>query len=158
MKKLLIDDAADHISEAAVNGSATNIVPEGSILVVTRSGILSHTLPLAKALIPVAINQDMKALVAEKQYDPDFLLLALRAHENSILQQCGKSGTTVANLDTDRFLSFQIPVPALQEQRRIVAKVGLSRALKAPVRTWRVFRDWFIATNKPSSPQAFAVT
>lgn len=124
MKKLLIDDAADHISEAAVNGSATNIVPEGSILVVTRSGILSHTLPLAKALIPVAINQDMKALVAEKQYDPDFLLLALRAHETSILQQCGKSGTTVANLDTDRFLSFQIPVPALQEQRRIVTKVG----------------------------------
>jgi type I restriction enzyme S subunit len=134
MKRLLIDDAADHITRAGVAGSAANILPNGSILVVTRSGILSHSLPVAKTLRSVAINQDMKALVAEKDYDPDFLLYALRAYEDSILQQCRKSGTTVANLDTDRFLSFGIPIPPYDEQRRIVDKldglIGRSKTIR----------------------------
>ena len=123
MKRLLIDDAADHITKAGVEGSATNVVPTGSILVVTRSGILSHTLPVAKTLRPVAINQDMKALVAVKEYVPDFLLYALRAHEERILQECGKSGTTVANIDTDRLLEFRVPIPPYDEQGRIIAKL-----------------------------------
>jgi type I restriction enzyme S subunit len=123
MKRLLIDDAADHITKAAVDGSATNIVPGGSILVVTRSGILSHTLPVAKVMRPVAINQDIKALVPERHYDSDFVLHALRAYEYRILQECGKSGTTVANLDTDRFLNFRILIPTYKEQREIVAKL-----------------------------------
>jgi type I restriction enzyme S subunit len=66
MKRLLIDDAEDHISEAAVRASTTNVIPKDSILVVTRSGILSHSLPVAKAARSVAINQDMKALIPQR--------------------------------------------------------------------------------------------
>jgi type I restriction enzyme S subunit len=51
------------------------------------------------------------------------VLHALRAYENRILQECGKSGTTVANLDTDRFLNFRILIPTYKEQREIVAKL-----------------------------------
>lgn len=121
MKRYLVDDTEDHITEAAVAGSSTNIVPEGSLLIVTRSGILSHTLPIAKALRPVAINQDLKALTPQKSCDSDFLLYALRAYQDAILQECRKSGTTVANLDTDRLLNFCLPLPPYEEQRRILA-------------------------------------
>lgn len=41
MKKLYLDDAEDHITETAVQQSSTNVVAEGSVLVVTRSGIRS---------------------------------------------------------------------------------------------------------------------
>jgi type I restriction enzyme S subunit len=123
MKKLYLDDAEDHITKTAVEQSSTNVVAEGSVLVVTRSGILSHTLPVAKALRPVAINQDMKALIPHKEISSDYVLHALRAMEPRILQECSKSGTTVANLDTDRFLNFQIPLPPLHVQCRIVAKL-----------------------------------
>jgi type I restriction enzyme, S subunit len=123
MKKLYLDDAQDHITNTAVEQSSTNVVAEGSVLVVTRSGILSHTLPVAKALRPLAINQDMKALIPHKEVNADYVLHALRAMEPRILQECSKSGTTVANLDTDRLLNFQIPLPPLQVQRCVVAKL-----------------------------------
>jgi type I restriction enzyme, S subunit len=123
MKMLYIDNAQDHITEAAVKASSTTLVPESSILVVTRSGILSHTLPVAKTLRQVAINQDMKALIPDKGIDSNYILHVLRSEQSRILRECGKSGTTVANLDTDRFLAFQIPLPPLDEQRHIVAKL-----------------------------------
>jgi type I restriction enzyme, S subunit len=49
MKFDLITDAQDHITEDAVAQSATNLVPAGSVLIVVRSGILQHTLPVAVA-------------------------------------------------------------------------------------------------------------
>ena len=97
MKQYFIEDAADHITEAAVEGSSARIVAENSILIVTRSGILSHTLPVAKTRCRVAINQDLKAVVLSDEYEPDFVLHAIRAHQSSILDTCRKSGTTVAN-------------------------------------------------------------
>ena len=123
MKQPLIEGAADHITEAAVEASSTKIVPESSLLVVTRSGILSHTLPVAKTTLPVAISQDIKAVVLGEGYDPDFVLHAIQAHQSSILESCRKSGTTVANLDTERFLDFKLSIPPKAEQRRIVAKL-----------------------------------
>src|SRR5882757_6154016 len=47
MKRDRVTDAQDHITEDAVAQSATNLVEAGSILIVVRSGILQHTLPVA---------------------------------------------------------------------------------------------------------------
>lgn len=65
----------------------------------------------------------MKALTPHKEVSPDYVLHALRAMEPRILLECGKSGTTVANLDTERFLNFQIPLPPFETQCRVVAKL-----------------------------------
>ena len=73
--------------------------------------------------IPWVSPKDMKALIPHKGVSSDYVLHALRAMEPRILQECSKSGTTVANLDTDRFLNFQIPLPPLQVQRCVVAKL-----------------------------------
>jgi type I restriction enzyme S subunit len=62
MKRPIIDDAEDYITPEAVENSSTQLVPPGSILIVTRSGILKHSLPVAITTRAVAINQDIKAI------------------------------------------------------------------------------------------------
>jgi type I restriction enzyme S subunit len=123
MKRLEIDDTQDHVTETALEDSATNRVPADSLLFVTRSGILERTLPTARATVPVTINQDLKALTLSEEINPKFLLHYTRAAERSILRQCSKHGTTVASLESGRLYRFPVPLPPLPEQRRNVAKV-----------------------------------
>jgi len=68
-----IGDSEDHISPAAVVGSATKLVPPGSLLAVARSGILARRWPIALTAREVAFNQDIKAiLVDRKRLEPEF--------------------------------------------------------------------------------------
>lgn len=123
MKTDLIHDAQDHITADAVAESATNLVEAGSVLIVVRSGILQHTLPVAVTQREVAINQDIKAIMPRENVRADYLALALKAFEDNILHTCTKTGTTVQSLELPVFLKFQIPVPPVPEQRRLVAEV-----------------------------------
>ncbi len=123
MKRDLITDAQDHITEEAVAKSATNLVEAGSVLIVVRSGILQHTLPVAVAQRQVALNQDLKAVKPRENIRSDYLALALKAFERDILRTCTKAGTTVQSLELPVFLRFEIPVAPLAEQRRIVAEI-----------------------------------
>ena len=123
MKVERVTDAEDHISEAAVVESATRLLPEGSVLVVTRSGILRHTLPVAVTDRAVALNQDLKALTPARGVDASYVAWAMRANGERILRGCSKAGTTVSNIETSRLLRFEIPIPPLAEQQRIVATI-----------------------------------
>lgn len=123
MKTARISDAEDHITKRAVSESATNLVPRGSVLLVTRSGILGHTLPVAVTTGEVALNQDLKALVPKPGLDPEFIAAAIRALANDILHECSKHGTTVQSIEFDRFKEYLIPIAPEAEQERIVAKL-----------------------------------
>jgi type I restriction enzyme S subunit len=70
MKSAIITDTQDHITEAAVAGSAANFVPGKSVLMVMRSGILRHTFPVAVNATRVTVNQDLRALVPAEGIDP----------------------------------------------------------------------------------------
>jgi type I restriction enzyme, S subunit len=56
MKVDRIEDSEDHITEAALDESATQLLPVGSVLIVVRGMILAHTLPVAVTTGPVTIN------------------------------------------------------------------------------------------------------
>lgn len=120
MKAQRISGSQDHITKEALQQSAARLVPSTSILVVTRSGILEHTLPAAITTLPVAINQDLKALIPRENVLAEFVLYGLKWAEKSILHTCSKAGTTVANISFGQFVDFRIPLPPLAEQRRIV--------------------------------------
>ncbi len=47
MKVARLTTTEDYITEAALAGSSTNMVKPGSILMVVRSGILKHSIPVA---------------------------------------------------------------------------------------------------------------
>lgn len=65
MKFDFITDSQDKISAEALEDGAAELIPSGSLLIVTRSGILAHSTPIAITKVEAAINQDIKALICE---------------------------------------------------------------------------------------------
>jgi type I restriction enzyme S subunit len=107
MKTLKPIDTEEHISEAAVANSATNLLPANTVIVATR-------IALGRAIRPTvscAINQDLKALILGTGIDPDFVLYWIIANEK-VIQDLG-SGTTVSGirLETLNTLPLLVPLP-----------------------------------------------
>jgi type I restriction enzyme, S subunit len=123
MKRPYIDDAEDHISEAAVEGSAVKLIPKRSLLLVVRGMILAHSFPVALTTKNVTINQDMKALLLAIPETAEYLLRACWAARFRMLQRVEHSSHGTCRLDAEAVEELPVPVPPLSEQRRIVAKV-----------------------------------
>lgn len=117
MKRWEIDSAEDRITSEAIAGSATNLIPQNSILVVNRSGILKHTLPVGITRRPLAINQDIKALICNGRADPNYIAHIVKAAEPTVLKWV--RAATADNFPIDSLRNLQIP--PLAEQRRIAA-------------------------------------
>ena len=123
MKVDEISSSVDQVSKLALVEGRVSLVPDGSVLFVTRSGILSHTFPVAITKLPVTINQDLKALTPKEGISPKYVAHAIRASSQRILKECAKHGTTVASIDTNRLLEFQIPIVGIRRQLEIVAEI-----------------------------------
>lgn len=116
MKMPIISDSIDHITDEAVAHSTTNFVPENSVLMVIRSGVLKHTLPVAINNIPVTINQDMKAFVPNSLVTPTFLMYYFKAIESDVLS--GVRGVTADNIDFKSFQKRFLIVPPISVQEK----------------------------------------
>lgn len=123
-KSFYIDDTEDHITEEAITCSATQSVEPNSVLVVVRSGILKHTLPVAINRVRMTINQDVKVLVTNEKVLPEYLGFYLKACENRILKLCVKHSTTVQSVNTKEFFNIEIPIPDLCKQSELVARMN----------------------------------
>src|SRR5262249_17477612 len=123
MKVAVISSTQDRITEAAVENSAAKLIPARSVLFVTRSGILAHSFPVATTNLAVTVNQDLKAITPVGVVEPDYLAWALRYLERRILHSCTKHGTTVHSVEISALKALKVPIPPLNEQRRIVAKI-----------------------------------
>ena len=110
------------ITEEAVKKSSTNLLPKGSILFVTRSGILRKYFPVGISMVSVAINQDIKALIPTDSFAAEYLMYALILCGPQILSTCMKSGTTVESIEYNWLKKHKIPLPpTLAEQTAIAA-------------------------------------
>ena len=114
-------DTSQHVTSWAARHGAAVVVPGNSLVLVTRSGILRKYLPVALLERPMAINQDIKALVPHETVSGDFLLHALTGFGDQILARCLKSGTTVESVEFPWLKAFAIPLPPRDEQAAIAA-------------------------------------
>lgn len=128
MKVWDISDAIDKITPEAVADSATNLIPARSVLLVNRSGILKHTLPVGITRREVAINQDLKALICSDRAHPEYLAHIVKAAEPIILTWV--RATTADNFPIDSLKELKIPLPTLDEQRRIAGILDQADALR----------------------------
>lgn len=122
MKSKYVDDTVDKITELAVENSSAKMINEGSILFVTRSGILRRTLPVGLIRKKVTVNQDIKALTVRGMV-PEYIYWYAVGNDHEIRKECAKDGTTVESIDTQKLHNYSIPLPPLPEQRAIVAKL-----------------------------------
>jgi type I restriction enzyme S subunit len=83
--------------------------------------ILAKTVPVALAEVPMAINQDMKAIVPSAKLRPDFLLYALETLRDNLFRRVGRSGHGTCTLMGHEVAAFKIPLPSIEEQDTIAA-------------------------------------
>ena len=129
MKRPYIEDAEDHISIAAVQGSAVKLVPAQSLLYVVRGMILARSFPVAVTTREVTVNQDMKALVLALPELSEFILRSCQAARTRVLAKVERSSHGTCRLESEAVEMLPLALPPLAEQKRIVAKIDHLMAL-----------------------------
>lgn len=132
MKTRFIGKTQDYVTQLGVDNSSAKIVRAGAILIVFRSGILAHSLPVAIATRDLTTNQDLKALTLHSAYDSEYIAYAIQNLERYIVNNCVKKGPTVHSIVSDRFWQVRVPVPSgensLSLQRQIVSKLNSAQS------------------------------
>jgi type I restriction enzyme, S subunit len=118
LKRLRLTDTQDHISEEALD-AGSRLIPAKSLFVVTRGMILARDLPVAMTEVPMAFNQDMKAILPNHMVEPEYLLYALVAGKGALFKEIGTAAHGTRRLGTAALASFVFPLPPLADQRAI---------------------------------------
>ena len=120
-------DTEEKMTEAGAEASTSQIYDNGTVLLVVRSGVLRHTLPVAKVVNPTTVNQDIKALQPnEDVIHPEYLFQYLYSQSERIRVRCKKTGTTVESIQTSVLKKYPVPVPPMEDQVKIA---GISHNL-----------------------------
>lgn len=109
----------DCITHNALEAGAASLVQSGAILVVVRGMILARMFPVVETLVPMAINQDLKAVLPGKRLRATFLAWLLRGSADESLLRLDEAGHGTKALRMDAWTSMQLPVPPLEEQAEI---------------------------------------
>ena len=123
MKEPVIIDSKIKLS--AIGASQSTIYPKGTLLMVTRSGILRRTLPLAITGKESTVNQDIKTVTTPFYGITEYLYWYFTANESEILEKYQKDGTTVESIDFEKFQNIEVLLPPLAEQERIIKQLKL---------------------------------
>ena len=116
MKTAVLYDSQIRINQLGVDNSTAKIVPVNSVIMVIRSGILKHTLPVAINAVPITVNQDLKVFIPSERITSFFLMYLFKMLEKDILS--GVRAVTADNIEFNSLKERMIIVPPidLQEQ------------------------------------------
>ncbi len=123
-KGLVLERTQDFISPQGLASSASNLIPSGHVIIPTR-------MALGKAAInaiDLAINQDLRALIPKVPIDTVYLLHMMLGLSDEI--QSYGSGATVKGITQEKLSELKIPLPPIEEQRRIAAILDAADALR----------------------------
>ena len=112
-----LEDTTTKLTEKGA--SELKLYPAGTLLIVTRSGILRHTLPVSMLRKPSTVNQDIRTISTGDGCSALWLMQYLKAHSKNLLLEYGKTGTTVESIDFAKMKSMPIMLPQPSEQKAI---------------------------------------
>lgn len=148
MKRLHLTDVEDHISEDALR-HGSRLVPAKTIFVVIRGMVLAKELPVAMAEVPMAFNQDMKAVVPRNEVDPEYLLYVLASRKHALSREIGTSAHGTRRIGSSSLEALMLPLPPKWEQITIATVL---RKLEAAVE----IQDGIVASLKELKASAMA--
>lgn len=119
MKTSRIYKTQDYITETALIESSTQLIKQGALLIVVRSGILQRNIPIAINEVPVTLNQDMKALRFNNKINVNYVENLIIGHVPELLLEWSKEGATVESIEHEYLANTSFPVPPLDEQIQI---------------------------------------
>lgn len=147
------DEIRGRITDLALSETSLRLVPAPSVAVVMRSNILRRTLPIGLIKVDTTVNQDMRVLVPREGVDAEYVFQVLRADSERIRSECVRTDGSMAAVDSQSFIGWEVPLPSLAEQRRIAKRlrhfdalvndlsIGLPAEIAARRRQYEYYRD-----------------
>jgi len=120
MKRLFLEDAEDHISQAAVD-DGVRLVPAGTLLMLTRGMTLLKDVPICVLLREMSFNQDVKALQPKGDTCGLFVAFLLLSNKQRLLKMVDIAGHGTGKLNTDELKALELALPKPAEQQRIAS-------------------------------------
>ena len=118
---------------SALGAEQMQMYQPDTLLLVTRSGILRHTLPVAILKECATINQDLKAIILYMPQLAEYIYVCLKGMETQLLLKYTKSGTTVENVNFDEFQKVLLPIPPIQQIDRIMSSTGSAESVVSTI-------------------------
>ena len=122
LKSLHVDSSIDTLTDAGRD--VASLVPRGTLLILVRGMTLFKSIPIAIASRELAINQDLKGLIANDAVSQEFLAYSLLAKESELLQMVEAAGHGTGRLDTDALKDVLVRVPSQPEQHQIAGAIA----------------------------------
>lgn len=116
--ELFLSKTQDYITQKGLS-AGSKLAEKGNLLICTRMGLGK----IAIVDVPMAFNQDLKAVAVSKQIDLGFFFNAFKTIKIE------GTGTTVAGITQEQLTNYVIALPPYNEQERIVAKIDALMAL-----------------------------
>jgi type I restriction enzyme S subunit len=134
-----VTKARSFITEKAIKESATNLVPAGTVLLVTRTSVGK----VAVAGIPLCFSQDITAIKNDEKYlDKGFLIYFLQTKVPYFKQKA--RGATIGGITREIVSEIEIPLPKPDEQKRIAAILDKADRLRRQRRFAQTLSDSFL--------------
>jgi len=102
------------ITSDAIKNSATNLIEQGNLLIVTRTGVGK----LAISPFNVAISQDLTGVYLDADQALPQFIFSYFDYYSDILRSLNQ-GTSIAGITREVLLSAEVVLPSLEEQRAI---------------------------------------
>lgn len=119
---LYLESAQGRISDEGLEASSAWLVPAGAVLVSMYATIGAT----AVTRIVAATNQAIAAIIPRDGVLPEFLALSIRHYRDALSARNVQS--TQKNINKGILESFEIPLPPLDEQRKIAMVLGKVQA------------------------------
>jgi type I restriction enzyme, S subunit len=121
MKVRRVVATIDNVTDLAIKQSSTNLLEKGALLMVVRSGILQHSIPVAINNVPVSLNQDMKALRFVDPLLSEYAYYFVTGNQSSLLLEWSKEGATVESIEHEYLANTLFPCPPLKDRTTIIS-------------------------------------